>query len=351
MATRRLTAATSAAPAARQEWAARLFVAFLLVALPLAIIAARRPQDGVITLHATMPESGGWQPDHLTVRAGEPLRLRLTSDDVVHSFAVAHSSPVAGHDGPPVDVEPGKVTELTLTFDQPGAYTFYCTRWCGPNHWRMRGTIDVAGDEAGGVTAPAAAPPYVQLGLDIDAPHPAAVAPARTPSASRGTTLNATIPPELKTRETYMTQSPVNVWLSLRDRPALAHLDDGALWDAVAALWRQNTTTEALALGQSLYSQNCAACHGESGAGDGVFARRDSEGAPAMRGHEVEPPTDFTNPALLGASNALLQGKILRGGMGTGMPAWGAIFTDQELQTLLDYLWTFQFPVEGSDDP
>jgi len=50
----------------------------------------------------------------------------------------------------------------------------------------------------------------------------------------------------------------------------------------------------------------------------------------------VEAPTDFTDPALLSASNALLQGKILRGGMGTGMPAWGAVLTDEELQALRD---------------
>jgi hypothetical protein len=35
-------------------------------------------------------------------------------------------------------------------------------------------------------------------------------------------------------------------------------------------------------------------------------------------------PADFTDPArMLGASPALLEGKILRGGMGTGMPNVG----------------------------
>ena len=37
------------------------------------------------------------------------------------------------------------VTDITLTFDKPGIYTFFCTRWCGVNHWRMRGTIEVSG--------------------------------------------------------------------------------------------------------------------------------------------------------------------------------------------------------------
>ena len=33
--------------------------------------------------------------------------------------------------------------------------------------------------------------------------------------------------------------------------------------------------------------------------------------------------------------------KIRRGGMGTGMPYWGSIFTEEELAALVDYLWTF----------
>jgi mono/diheme cytochrome c family protein len=144
-----------------------------------------------------------------------------------------------------------------------------------------------------------------------------------------------------------MTQSPVEVWLALRDMPELSQLDDGALWDAVAYLWRQNTTAGALALGQKLYSQNCAACHGEGGDGDGVFAQTGVGETVAMRGHDLEAASAFTDPALLAASNALLQGKIMRGGMGTGMPAWGAIFSEEELQALLDYLWTFQFAEDG----
>lgn len=343
MATGRLNPSASPHSPARQEWAARLFVALLLVALPLAIVTARRPQSGAITLQATMPQSGGWQPGHLSAHAGRPLRLRLTSGDVMHSFAVA------GHDVPPVDVEPGKVAELILTFDRPGTYTFYCTRWCGADHWRMRGTIEVTAEETGDTTS-SEPPLYLQLGLDIDAPHPASAVPPRVPSAIRGAALVVALPQETLTPDTYMAQSPLDVWLSFRNRPDVAHLDDGVLWDAVAFLWRQQTNEETLALGEALYRQNCAACHGESGAGDGVFAPSEPENAratgAARRGHEVEPPTDFTDPALLAASNALLQGKILRGGMGTGMPAWGAIFTDRELQALLDYLWTFQFPQE-----
>ena len=46
---------------------------------------------------------------------------------------------------------------------------------------------------------------------------------------------------------------------------------------------------------------------------------------------------------MLGANSAILQGKIVRGGMGTGMPYWGPIFTEAQTWVLIGYLWTFQF--------
>jgi mono/diheme cytochrome c family protein len=52
-----------------------------------------------------------------------------------------------------------------------------------------------------------------------------------------------------------------------------------------------------------------------------------------------------------GASSALLHGKIIRGGMGTGMPNWGSIFTEEEIWALIDYLWTFPFAAEVEEIP
>jgi len=58
----------------------------------------------------------------------------------------------------------------------------------------------------------------------------------------------------------------------------------------------------------------------------------------------MQTPVDFTDPQrMLGASPALLQGKILRGGMGTGMPMWGSIFTEEQISDLVAYLYSFQF--------
>ena len=56
-------------------------------------------------------EDGGWLPSELVVPAGTPLTLRLTSDDVIHGFAVGQSVRIV--DGPFQDFV-GQVDELNL---------------------------------------------------------------------------------------------------------------------------------------------------------------------------------------------------------------------------------------------
>jgi heme/copper-type cytochrome/quinol oxidase subunit 2 len=118
----------------KSERIARVLIVLLVVGLPsVAVIARSSP--GAIELHGSIADNGGWNPANLSVGVGQPIHLRLTSDDVMHGFAIGQS------DRAPIDVSPGKMTETTLIFDKPGKYTFYCTRWCGIKHWRMRGAI------------------------------------------------------------------------------------------------------------------------------------------------------------------------------------------------------------------
>ena len=289
-------------------------------------------------IHAHVAEDGGWNPDVIQANVDEPLHLRLTSDDVVHGFAIGQM------DMESVDVLPGKITDVTVTFDKPGIYTFYCTRWCGLNHWRMRGTIEVSGPASN--PEPASAPLYATLNLDIDAPHDAPLVPISQPSALRGEQLAANLPISLSL-EYYRANSPYQVF----DELSSTSLTETQRWDVVAYIWQSNTTKESLTNGGQLYAQNCAACHGENGAGNGVFADEQAEAGEAstqtMAGEDgmtMQTPLDFTNPTrMLGASPTLLQGKILRGGMGTGMPMWGSIFTEEQIWDLIAYLYSFQF--------
>jgi len=297
-------------------------------------------------IHAHVAEDGGWNPDVIQANAGEPLHLKLTSDDVVHGFAVGQM------DMQSVDVLPGKVTDITLTFDKPGIYTFFCTRWCGVNHWRMRGTIEVGGSPSDpepvepALSEAERVPLYVSLDLNLDAPHDAPVIPSSQPSAINGQQLAVNLPISLSPGY-YRENSPYQVF----DHLSNTSLTETQRWDVVAHIWQSNTSKESLSNGQKLYAQNCAACHGENGAGDGVFAddlqAAGESSMQTMTGADnmmMQTPVDFTNPTqMLGASPALLQGKILRGGMGTGMPMWGSIFTEEQIWDLIAYLYFFQF--------
>jgi mono/diheme cytochrome c family protein/plastocyanin len=292
-------------------------------------------------IHAQMSENGGWKPDVIRAESGRPLHLRLTSDDVMHGFAVGQMDMDA------VDVEPGKVTEVMLKFDKPGIYTFYCTHWCGLNHWRMRGTIEVSGSPS--APEPVTVPLYVSLNLDIDAPHDAPSILNIQPSAIRGEGLVTGLPVDLSV-EYYRSHSPYQVLNDL-DNTSLA---ESQRWDVVAHIWNTHADSESLTNGKQLYIQNCAACHGENGNGDGVFAddlaQAGKESLQNMAGSEEmsrQTPAAFSDPKrMLGASPALLQGKILRGGMGTGMPMWGPIFTEDQIWDLIAYIYSFQFEYE-----
>lgn len=360
----------------RSEVLARIILFLLLVAAGAAGVLAAAPLldlapgDG-IDLHARMPENGGWSHETLRAQVGHPLRLRMTSDDVLHGFAIGQ------RDDPAIDLPPGEWVETSLVFDRPGRYTFYCTRWCGRNHWRMRGTILVEGEGWPVAQAASDRPRYLELGLNLDAPHPAAVIPASPPSAKRGATWAQRLPAWALERETYLETSPADFWQRLRAEPDLADLEDAALWDLVAYAWQRQTSPEALAEAARLYARDCAACHGETGRGDGVMVEglprydpgkalapdaapkhaatpefgdpigADVHGAVAPGGMGpgdmgLSAPPDFTDPrGLLGASPALLEGKMLRGGMGTGMPYWGPIYTPEQTDALIACLYTF----------
>jgi len=336
----------------KKERLARFIVLFLVLGFGLAALIFKFwGNPDVIEVHAAMPDEGGWLTSNISTHVSEPLHLRLVSDDVVHGFAIGQS------DFEPVDLMPGKPADVTLVFDEPGTYTFYCTRWCGKDHWRMRGTITVTGDQP--VNASLPTPPlYLQLGIDLDAPHeiPSLDLPEK-PSAEKGAQIVSQLPDSQLTRyhepDYYRSHSPYQTWMSLMEDPISLEMTDSQVWDLVAWAWQQNTDSARLAEGEALYQRDCAACHGVGGAGDGVFGSGKTnqnidppENKPD--GHALEKTTNFKDlNNMLGASHALLQGKILRGGMGTGMPSWGLIYTEEQSWALVDYLWTFVFNYSG----
>jgi mono/diheme cytochrome c family protein len=326
----------------RGDLFALLIVLIVLLGLPAGLfgyqaIRTRVVGVRVIDIIARTPESGGFTPDHLQLQAGETVRLRVSSPDAVHGFWIPDL-------GVNVDeIYPGKVVEVDLTPLQPGRYAFACTRWCGVDHWRMRGVIEVTG--TGSAALPTEPPPlFQQLGIDLDTiPHAVYITPASPPSASKGAGLNVAIPAEVSDPAQRRILSPVDAFQRQRDDPTNAGLGDDDVWNLVAWAWLKDAKPEALARAETLYARDCAACHGPDGKGRGpagVNLPGKSKMDPAM----PKGPADFTEAgALLAASDVLLQGKLLRGGMGTGMPEFGSLYSDEEQWAMITYLRTFLF--------
>ncbi|MFZ5468897.1 MAG: cytochrome c oxidase subunit II [Myxococcota bacterium] len=74
--------------------------------------------------------------DVLRVPAGRPVRLLLTSRDVIHSFYVPEFRVKK-------DALPGRYTEVWFTATRPGSYEVLCAEYCGLDHSLMRGEVVV----------------------------------------------------------------------------------------------------------------------------------------------------------------------------------------------------------------
>ena len=85
------------------------------------------------------PEGGG-SVGVLTVPAQKPIRLLITSRDVIHSFYVPDFRIK-------MDAVPGRYTTAWFEAAQPGAYEILCTEYCGAGHSTMRGTVVALGPE------------------------------------------------------------------------------------------------------------------------------------------------------------------------------------------------------------
>jgi mono/diheme cytochrome c family protein len=343
----------------RRELAVWVVLVLILVVLPVTILGyqfvlrPRLSEVRVIDIVAAAPEAGGFQPDAVRVPAGERVRLRFSAPDVTHGIAIGPGLGLdLGH------VDPGQVKEIDVTLDRPGRYVFYCNSWCSPNHWRMRGTIEVYDPQNPD------APPVSQVsdptleslaarGIDIDAPREAGAVPAERPSVGRGAALverlGKKLPTLLTDPEWRRTHSPVEAWASL----VKAGLSEAEAWDAVAYLWVVDVDAERLQTARALYAKNCAACHGQAGNGEGPGADALTAQGAGQQGDmsTIQDPGSFTDPStMLAGSSDIYYAKLRRGGMGTGMPSFGPIFTPEETWALVDYLWTFVFDAENQSD-
>jgi len=104
-------------------------------------------------------------------------------------------------------------------------------------------------------------------------------------------------------------------------------LTEMEIWDVLYYEWTFATSPEEIAEGVALFSANCVSCHGEAGDGSGLAGAANFTDQEFMAN---EDPAEFFE-------------KIVEGVEGTAMPAWGDTFTEDEIWTLVNYIWTFAY--------
>ncbi len=77
-----------------------------------------------------------FSPNAIKLKLNQPVRFRITSQDVTHGFSV----PELGIDK---IIEPGKETTFDFTPTRAGKFLLLCSVQCGTGHTGMRGSIIV----------------------------------------------------------------------------------------------------------------------------------------------------------------------------------------------------------------
>ena len=81
-------------------------------------------------------KSGKTSPNDFYVPVGEPVKLIMTSQDVIHSFFIPSLRLKQ-------DVVPGRYTTLNFTADKTGDYQIFCSQYCGAAHSSMLAKMHV----------------------------------------------------------------------------------------------------------------------------------------------------------------------------------------------------------------
>jgi cytochrome c oxidase subunit 2 len=81
-----------------------------------------------------------WQVSPGTIRAGVPARFAVGASDVNHGFAVYNDDNVLLFQ---IQAVPESTSHIVYTFKEPGRYQVVCLEFCGIDHHKMVGTLQV----------------------------------------------------------------------------------------------------------------------------------------------------------------------------------------------------------------
>ena len=104
----------------------------------------RNPPDDAIELQVVGKQwmwkiyhpNGRSEINELHIPVGRPIRLRMISNDVIHSFFIPAFRAK-------MDVLPGRYTIQWFEATRLGEYHLFCAEYCGTEHARMRGRVVV----------------------------------------------------------------------------------------------------------------------------------------------------------------------------------------------------------------
>lgn len=119
--------------------------------------------------------------------------------------------------------------------------------------------------------------------------------------------------------------------------PWKGRLNEQQRWDVTSYLYSLHYTPTMLDAGAKVWAQNCTACHGEQGAGDGPKAKDSSRPVP-----------NFADPSyLISHSDTDLYNSVTHG-IGAIMPAFDKTLSDDERWSVVAYARSFAW--EGVDE-
>lgn len=81
-------------------------------------------------------QEGNREINELHIPIGRPIKLVMTSEDVIHDFFVPAFRVKK-------DVLPGRYTSIWFEANKVGTYHFFCSQYCGTDHSRMAGWVTV----------------------------------------------------------------------------------------------------------------------------------------------------------------------------------------------------------------
>ncbi len=116
----------------KSRWIILLAAVFTLIA-PADRLTAADADPQVIEIHAKKYE---FVPAEITLKKGVPVKLKLASDDVLHSIVISglHINEL---------MKVGEVSEIAVTPTETGDFKGVCGKFCGAGHGKMLFTVHV----------------------------------------------------------------------------------------------------------------------------------------------------------------------------------------------------------------